>query len=681
MPERLSSWYREALFYVQRYKVKIAPCFGWKKVRKTLLIIFAIITLVILMSFVFRNLLFNYYLNQYVSRFNTSYHAELKIEKAALRGMRSVEVQGIMLKPVLGDTLLTIDSIYATLSFWKALTGRIALNNFKLSDMDLTFIKKDSLTNYMFLFDKKTSSKQDPEKQATKNYAARMKSILGTLFDKVPDDLSIRDFNIRSDYNGHELHFKADTFSINDHRFRTILHLMENQKEWQWITQGSIDKYDHIVNINLFSADHQKVVLPFLKYKWNAEIGFDTLNFEIGEKYSSSSRVDLKGRAALKGLEVGHPRIATEKINFGKGQVDFTLGIGNNYYEIDSSTHVVFNELSFNPYLKYQAIPEKHLTLIINKNDFPADELFSSLPSGLFQNLEGIKTSGNLNFHLLFDVALSHPDSLVFNCELTRTNFRILSYGKTNFTFINEPFEYTAYEKGEAVRTFMVGPENPNFRTLDQISPFLRNSVLNSEDGAFFSHRGFLPEAFRESIVTNIKERRFARGGSTITMQLVKNVFLNRNKTIARKLEEVLIVWMIENLQLSSKERMFEIYLNVIEWGPLIYGAQEASRFYFNKDVSKLTYAEALYLATIIPRPKYFRYVFDKNTGGLRDYVINYYQRMAEKMLKKGMISQEDYDQLKPSVTITGPAKVLLQEPDSLHQADSLMLLREEFIK
>ncbi len=236
--------------------------------------------------------------------------------------------------------------------------------------------------------------------------------------------------------------------------------------------------------------------------------------------------------------------------------------------------------------------------------------MFSSLPSGLFQPGRH-KNQRDLNF-IFIRCALSHRTPL-FSCELTRTNFRILSLVRP-FYIYQRAFEYTAYEKGEAVRTFMVGPENPNFRTLDQISPFLRNSVLNSEDGAFFSHRGFLPEAFRESIVTNIKERRFARGGSTITMQLVKNVFLNRNKTIARKLEEVLIVWMIENLQLSSKERMFEIYLNVIEWGPLIYGAQEASRFYFNKDVSKLTYAEALYLATIIPRPKYFRYVFDKNT-------------------------------------------------------------------
>jgi len=104
-------------------------------------------------------------------------------------------------------------------------------------------------------------------------------------------------------------------------------------------------------------------------------------------------------------------------------------------------------------------------------------------------------------------------------------------------------------------------------------------------------------------MILNIKERRFARGGSTITMQLVKNVFLNRNKTIARKMEEILLVWLIENQQLCSKERMFEVYLNIIELGPHIYGANEAAHFYFNKDASKLTLPESIFIASIIPRP------------------------------------------------------------------------------
>lgn len=131
----------------------------------------------------------------------------------------------------------------------------------------------------------------------------------------------------------------------------------------------------------------------------------------------------------------------------------------------------------------------------------------------------------------------------------------------------------------------------------------MQYAVLTSEDPSFFYHRGFIPDAFKESMIENIKAKRFVRGGSTISMQLVKNVFLSREKTISRKLQEMLIVWLIENKGLVSKERMFEIYLNAIEWGHGIYGIKEASQFYFSKLPSQLNLAESIFLASIIPDP------------------------------------------------------------------------------
>jgi membrane peptidoglycan carboxypeptidase len=268
--------------------------------------------------------------------------------------------------------------------------------------------------------------------------------------------------------------------------------------------------------------------------------------------------------------------------------------------------------------------------------------------------------NGNLAFNLDFFVDLSLPDSLRFRVDLKRNHFSVVSYGDAGLTRLNESFEYTAYERGVPARTFTVGPGNPDFRTLDKISPFLQISVLNSEDPGFYQHRGFIPEAFRESMIQNIKERRFARGGSTITMQLVKNVFLNRNKTIARKMEEILLVWLIENQQLCSKQRMFEVYLNIIELGPHIYGANEAAHFYFRKDVSKLNLQESIFIASIIPRPKWFMYSFDE-TGHLRQSDQDFFRLLSGKMLNKGQITQEEFDKLVPDVILKGPAKLLLK--------------------
>lgn len=137
-------------------------------------------------------------------------------------------------------------------------------------------------------------------------------------------------------------------------------------------------------------------------------------------------------------------------------------------------------------------------------------------------------------------------------------------------------------------------------------------SVLQSGDGAFFYHRGFLPDALREALIYDLQVHCFAHGGSTITMQLVKNVFLTKKKNFARKLEEALIVWPIETEHLTSKERMYEVYLNIAEWAPIVYGIREASDFYFNKRPSQLTLEESIFLASIIPKPKYFRNSFTK---------------------------------------------------------------------
>jgi hypothetical protein len=395
----------------------------------------------------------------------------------------------------------------------------------------------------------------------------------------------------------------------------------------------------------LVSDDTLPVRLPYLKYRWDGDIRFDTLAFNLSGSKDQDSLVTVSGQARLTGFSVNHPRLAARNVGFGTMGIDYTMHIGTNYLELDSTSAVVFNRLRFHPYIRYRPGPTVQITMMVHKPSFPAQDLFSSVPSGLFETLEGIKVSGDLSYHFDFFVDLSEPDSLRFDSELTRHRFSVISYGNGALLKMSEPFEYTAYDRGVPVRTFMVGPENPDFRSLERISPYLRGAVITSEDGGFYEHRGFLMDAIRESIATNIKERRFARGGSTITMQLMKNVFLSRQKTLVRKIEEVLITWLLENQQVYTKDRMFEVYLNIIEWGPMVYGANEASKFYFQKDVSKLTLGEAIFMASVIPAPKWYRSSID-STGHVMPHLDEYFRLVSEKMLRKGRITQEEFDGL-----------------------------------
>jgi membrane peptidoglycan carboxypeptidase len=115
---------------------------------------------------------------------------------------------------------------------------------------------------------------------------------------------------------------------------------------------------------------------------------------------------------------------------------------------------------------------------------------------------------------------------------------------------------------------------------------------------------------------------------------------------------------------------MYEVYLNLIEWGPMIYGANEASHYYFSKEASKLTLAEAIFMASIIPRPKWFKYSFD-DSGHLSESNAGFYHLVSEKMLSKGWITYQDVEKLIPDVELKGPAKLMLKQagmvpPDTL---------------
>jgi membrane peptidoglycan carboxypeptidase len=129
----------------------------------------------------------------------------------------------------------------------------------------------------------------------------------------------------------------------------------------------------------------------------------------------------------------------------------------------------------------------------------------------------------------------------------------------------------------------------------------MQAAVLTTEDGAFPKHHGYNHAAIRASIIANLKARRFVRGASTITMQLAKNLFLSRDKTLSRKLEEVVLTDYLE--QTFSKDELMELYLNVIEFGPAVYGITSAAEYYFARTPAELDLAECLFLSSLLPAP------------------------------------------------------------------------------
>lgn len=166
-----------------------------------------------------------------------------------------------------------------------------------------------------------------------------------------------------------------------------------------------------------------------------------------------------------------------------------------------------------------------------------------------------------------------------------------------------------------------------------RISPYLVKAVLIAEDDKFWHHDGFDLEGMEKAMEKDIKARKFKAGGSTITQQLAKNLFLSNSKNPVRKLKEAILTWRMEKT--LSKRRILEIYLNVAEWGDGVFGAQAAARHYFGKDAISLTAEEAAKLAVVLPDPERM------NPAGDSHYVARRSAFIYNIMVKRGIVASE----------------------------------------
>jgi len=137
---------------------------------------------------------------------------------------------------------------------------------------------------------------------------------------------------------------------------------------------------------------------------------------------------------------------------------------------------------------------------------------------------------------------------------------------------------------------------------LTEMAPALQHAVIVSEDASFYFHEGFDWEGIKDAALRNVEAGKLARGGSTITQQLAKNLYLSSHKTLLRKAHEVLITYALEHY--LTKKRILELYLNVVEWGKGVYGAEAAARHHFGKHASDLSPEEAALLAAMLPSPR-----------------------------------------------------------------------------
>jgi hypothetical protein len=197
---------------------------------------------------------------------------------------------------------------------------------------------------------------------------------------------------------------------------------------------------------------------------------------------------------------------------------------------------------------------------------------------------------------------------------------------------------YPLLKEGRAKEARKMGPASPTWTPYSKVPYPLRSAIQISEDASFFVHHGVDIEEIRQAIIQGVTSGEKTRGGSTLTQQLIKNLYLTRDRTAMRKVQEALVTLLMESA--LSKDQIFELYMNLIEWGPNIYGVQEAAQHYFGKSPERLSIKEATYIASIIPGPILYHQHYE--TGSVPQKFSNKIERTIERMAHLGRISEAD---------------------------------------
>lgn len=619
-------------------------------------------------------------LERAIRKAKRDYKLDVHIGSARFTGLSSIAFRDVSVVPENRDSLARIQQVELAVRFWPLLAGKIGLSAMMLDNGLIQVVKRDSLTNIDFLIRKKridsTANAAPQETARQTDLSDVVENLIDNVLSKIPDDLHVSNLEFRIKDDDDNVSLLTQTATIEDEDVQSTLKLNGNQATWH--VTGTADPGDREYNLALY-ADGRPIELPYIQEKYNLKLQVDTLRAELRDVDRSGGEFRLEGAGSVRNLRINHPAIARTDVLVQRAAMDANVFVGENYVGVDSSSTLHLGEVTARPFIKYTLPPPAHRTggiyeVQLHTDALNAQALFNSFPQGLFESLERMQVTGKLKYDLAFRLDTALPDSVKFNSGLTPEGFRILKMGQTDFSEIDRPFVYTPYEKGKPVRDITVGSENPDYTPLNQISPDLRNALLTSEDYNFFTHKGFNEKAFRVSIATNFKEKSFKRGASTISMQLVKNVFLNRNKTLSRKVEEILIVWLIENEHIVPKERMYEVYLNIIEWGRNIYGIGEAARYYFAKSPSDLSLGESIFLAFVVPRPKSALNWFEP--GGYLQVrnVRGYFKLIGRIMARRGLVAPDSGAYGFYDVRLREGLRREVIPVDSSAQSDSLFL-------
>jgi hypothetical protein len=428
-----------------------------------------------------------------------------------------------------------------------------------------------------------------------------------------------------------------------------------------------------------FSLDKIADVLP-------ASV-LDPENTEIDgaiEARFAGRRVELSGKLDVAGLSIEHQRLASEPIEDASFTLRFDAAVDRDERRLDlrylegkigsltarlsGSLDLPVGVFKFKDGRELKVVPKIDLALKVPRT--PCAKILASIPAPLVPKLQGFVLQGFFEADVFAKIDFANLEGLdlggkvgIDGCQVQKAPPEILALsGPETITQTVEVPPPPGGGKDSEFMSFDIGPDNPDFVPYDKISPYLIAAIMTTEDSGFFKHRGWVTPQFKTALQRNLAGGGFRLGASSITMQMVKNLVLSREKTLSRKFQELFLVWYVE--QILTKQRILELYFNAIEFGPRLYGIGPAARHYFGKSASDLSPLEAAFFSSILPSPKrrYVQYCH----GALSPQWEKYLRKILSRMHERGRLGEEEYATAMASTLLFDKTELTMTEKQCL---------------
>ena len=362
-------------------------------------------------------------------------------------------------------------------------------------------------------------------------------------------------------------------------------------------------------------------------------------------------RVDVSGRLSVTHMGVHWWRLAERPIADLRLNMPFELHVRRHPASIQFRSPDVFFGGAGDDAMAHMAVdldiaaadtkPRVHFAL-----EAPVQEsadMLHAIPPSMLPTIGRIDAHGPLGWRVAVTVPLAMTGAAQVELALGDTNCVMDNFGNILLEELNEDFDRPVNENGTILDDVHIGPASGSWTPLTEIPAHAVYSIWATED-SFFRHRGISESLVSKALAIDLSYGRFIYGGSTITQQLVKNLYLLRQKALSRKFEEMLIAWQMEKV--VGKQRILEIYINGVEFGPKIYGITRAAWAFFGKTPGELIPKEGVYLGIIKPSPRSGYGTARANGWG--DWYDMKVTKYMDRLLDEDFISPEEYEAEKP---------------------------------